>query len=73
MSSHELNEVVRTYKENKSYIKLDDNVYVDLESNEIKKAMKIIESLNLNVMQGKGKFELSFDKLYYLKEKVDND
>lgn len=35
--------------------------------------MKIIESLNLNVMQGKGKFELSFDKLYYLKEKVDND
>ncbi|WP_294402329.1 DEAD/DEAH box helicase [uncultured Clostridium sp.] len=73
ISPNELNEVVRAYKENKSYIKLNDNVYVDLESSEIKKAMKIIESLNLNVMQGKGKFELSFDKLYYLKEKVEND
>lgn len=73
ISPNELNEVVKAYKENKSYIKLDENVYVDLESTEIKKAMKIIESLNINVMQGKGKFELSFDKLYYLKEKMEND
>ena len=73
ISPNELNEVVKSYKENKSYIKLDENVYVDLESTEIKKAMKIIESLNINVMQGKGKFELSFDKLYYLKEKMEND
>lgn len=73
ISPNELNDVVKAYKKNKSYIKLDDNVYVDLESSEIKKAMKIIESLNLNVMQEKGKFELSFDKLYYLKEKMEND
>lgn len=73
ISPHELNEVVRAYKENRSFIKLDDNVYIDLESSQIRKAMKMIEALNLNVMQGKDKFELSFDKLYYLKEKVEND
>ena len=73
ISPYELNKVVAAYKEKKSFIKLDNNIYVDLESAEIEKIVKIIDSLNLNVMSGKDRFELTFDKLYYLKEKVENE
>lgn len=73
ISPYELNDVVKAYRENKSFIKLDDNIYVDLQSVEIEEVMKIIESLNLNTAAGRDKFELSVDKLYYLKDKAEND
>ena len=73
ISPYELNEVVKAYKEKKSFIKLDSNIYVDLESSEIAKIIKIIDSLNLNIMSEKDRFELTFDKLYYLKEKIKSE
>lgn len=72
ISPYELNDVVKAYREKKSFIKLDDNIYVDLHSIEIKEVMKIIDSLNLNIASGRDKFELSVDKLYYLKNKAEN-
>ncbi len=35
--------------------------------------MKIIDTLNLDIMSGKDKFYLSIDKLYYLKDKIEDD
>ncbi|MBS2904623.1 hypothetical protein KFV96_26275, partial [Klebsiella pneumoniae] len=34
---------------------------------------KIIDTLNLDIMSGKDKFYLSIDKLYYLKDKIEDD
>ncbi|MFQ9617841.1 MAG: SNF2-related protein, partial [Clostridium butyricum] len=73
ISPYELNDVVKAYKEKKNFIKLDNNIYVDLKSKEIEKIMKIIDTLNLDIMSGKDKFYLSIDKLYYLKDKIEDD
>ena len=73
ISPYELQEVVKAYKDKKKFIRLNDDIYIDLDSSEFEKAVKIIESLNLDLFAGKDKFELSFDKLYYLKNKMEND
>lgn len=73
ISPYELNDVVKAYKEKKNFIKLDNNIYVDLKSKEIEKIMKIIDTLNLDIISGKDKFYLSIDKLYYLKDKIEDD
>lgn len=69
----EVKDVVRAYKENRSFIKLDDEIYIDLKSSEFEKIMRIIDSLNLNISERKDKYELSLDKLYYLKDKTINE
>ena len=73
ISKDELKDVVRAYKENRSFIKLDNELYIDLKNSEFEKIMRIIDSLNLNVSDGKDKYELSLDKLYYLKDKIENE
>ncbi|MGN0144189.1 MAG: SNF2-related protein [Clostridium sp.] len=73
ISPAQLQEAVKAYKDKKRFIRLDDGMYIDLTSSEFENAMRIIDSLNLNTLQVNDKYELSFDKLYYLKNKLEND
>lgn len=72
IQSYELNHIAQAYKEKKSFIKLENDTFVNLESSEIENVMKIIDTLNLDITRGADKFELSFNKLYYLKDKIEN-
>ncbi|WP_077850096.1 DEAD/DEAH box helicase, partial [Clostridium puniceum] len=72
IDNKELNDVINAYKNKKRYIKLKDNVFVDLEDEELAEFIRIIETLNINVTEGKGEYELELNKLYYLNSKLDN-
>lgn len=67
-----LSNVIDAYKNKKRYIKLNDDVFVDLEDMELRKFIKIIDSLNIDVTEGRDEYKLELNKIYYLNNKLDN-
>ncbi|MCE5220574.1 MAG: DEAD/DEAH box helicase [Clostridium sp.] len=72
IDNKDLSNVIKAYKNKKRYIKLKDDVFVDLEDEELKEFIRIIDSLNIDVTEGKDEYKLESNKLYYLNNKLDN-
>jgi len=73
IDNKELSDVIDAYKNKKRYIKLKDNLFVDLEDKELIEFLRIIDALNLNVIEGKDEYKLGLNKLYYLNSKLNNE
>ena len=72
IDNKELNSVVNAYKSKKSYIKLKDDTFVDLEDEELREFIRIIETLNIDVTEGRDEYKIELNKIYYLNSKLDN-
>ena len=72
INNRELSNVLNACKNKKRYIKLKDNVFIDLEDEELKEFIRMIESLNINVTEGKDEYKIELNKIYYLNNKIDN-
>ncbi len=72
IANNELSAIVTAYKNEKRYIKLKDNIFVDLEDDEIKKFIRLIDSLNIDVTEGKSEYKIELNKIYYLNNKLNN-
>ena len=72
IENKDLSNVVNAYKNKKRYIKLNDDTFVDLEDEELREFIRIIDSLNINVTEGRDEYKLELNKIYYLNNKLDN-
>ena len=74
INNSELKDIINGYKNNKSYIKLKDNTFVDLEdNNELRDFINLIECLNINVNENSDSYLIELNKLYYLNNKLSNE
>lgn len=73
VSKEELCNVVDAYRNKKSYIKLNDNTFINLGDASIIDTLRMIESLNIDVSDKKDTYELELGKIYYLNEKLNGD
>lgn len=73
INNNDLKVILNGYNNKQRYIKLEDNVYVDLESEELIEFLKLIEALNINVNEGREEYDLELNKLYYLNSKLNNE
>lgn len=72
IQNNELNEILNGYKNKQRYIKLKDNSFADLDSEELIEFIRLIEALNINVAEGRDEYKLELNKLYYLTNKLNN-
>lgn len=71
IDNSELKYIINGYKNNKSYIKLKDNTFVDLEdNNELRDFINLVESLNININENSDSYLVELNKLYYLNNKL---
>lgn len=73
INNKDLKAILNGYNNKQRYIKLEDNVYVDLESEELIEFLKLIEALNINVNESRDEYKLELNKLYYLNNKLNNE
>lgn len=71
-SSSDLNKLYIGWKEKKSYIKLNDDSFVNLEDEDMTNFFKIVENLNLDIMSENNSYIVENNKLYYLNEKLNS-
>lgn len=69
---NQLTNIANEYKSNKTYIKLDDNTYVDLTSDQTKEVMELIETLNIDINNEKDEYTLELNKLFLLDNLSEN-
>jgi superfamily II DNA or RNA helicase len=72
IDNKELSSVINAYKNKKRYIKLNDNVFVDLEDEELAEFIRIIDALNINIAERKDEYKLELNQIYYLNSKFNN-
>jgi len=72
IDNKELSSVFDAYKNKKRYIKLKDDIFVDLEDEELRKFIRIIDSLNIDVTEGRDEYKIELNKIYYLNNKLNN-
>ncbi|WP_160691851.1 SNF2-related protein [Clostridium sp. C2-6-12] len=70
INNRQLNQILSAYNNKQRYIKLEDNVFIDLENEELIEFIKLIEALNINVNENKDEYKLELNKLYYLNNKL---
>lgn len=73
INNRELNEILKGYNNKKRFIRLEDDIFVDLESEELIEFLKLIEALNIKVSENRDEYNLELNKLYYLNNKLNND
>lgn len=66
INEYDLKNIIKEYKNNKSYIKLSDGSYIDLNNTEISNILDIFSILNIE----SEKSILDINKMYYLNEKI---
>lgn len=66
INEYDLKNIIKEYKNNKSYIKLSDGGYIDLNDTEISNILDILSILNIK----SEKSILDINKMYYLNEKI---
>lgn len=66
INEYDLKNIIKEYKNNKSYIKLSDGSYIDLNNTEISNILDILSMLNIE----SEKSILDINKMYYLNEKI---
>ncbi|BCZ46106.1 DNA helicase [Clostridium gelidum] len=72
IDNKELSSVINAYKNKKTYIKLKDDTFVDLEDEELREFIRIIDSLNIDVTEGRDEYKIELNKIYYLNSKLDS-
>lgn len=73
INNKELKEIIKGYNNKQRYIKLEDNIFVDLESEELIEFLKLIDALNINVSENRDEYKLELNKLYYLNNRLNNE
>lgn len=68
----DLKEINNAYKNKKTYIKLKDDTFVDLEDNDLIDFIKFMDSLNIDISEEKDEYLIELNKLYYLNDKLSN-
>ncbi|WP_252229111.1 SNF2-related protein [Clostridium sp. ZBS15] len=71
-SNNDLNAIYLAWKEKKSYIKLNDESFVNLEDGDMINFLRIIENLNIDIMSENNSYIVDNNKLYYLNEKLNS-
>lgn len=66
INEYDFKNIIKEYKDSKSYIKLSDGSYIDLNNTEISNILDIFSILNIE----SEKSILDINKLYYLNEKI---
>lgn len=72
IDNKELSSVINAYKNKKRYIKLKDDTFVDLEDEELREFIRIIDSLNIDATEGRDEYKIELNKIYYLNSKFNN-
>jgi len=72
IDNNDLSYVINAYKNKKRYIKLKDDTFVDLEAEDLIEFMRIIDALNISVVEGRDEYKLELNKIYYLNNKLEN-
>ena len=72
IDNKELSNVINAYKNKKRYIKLNDNVFIDLEDEELIEFIRIIDALNINVTESNDEYKLELNQIYYLNSKFND-
>lgn len=73
IDNKDLSYIVDAYENKKRYIKLKDDTFVDLEDEELRELIGIIDSLNIDVTEGKDEYKLQLNQVYYLDNKLESD
>lgn len=73
LSNKMLKQIEDSYRDKKSYIKLDDGTYVDLNSEEIEFIMDLMDNLNIDLKDERDEYEIELNKLFYLEHKLNDD
>lgn len=63
--------IIEGYKEKKSYIKLNDGIYIDLKDPQLIKFIKLLESLNIDLNEKRDSYLIELNKIQYLCSKLD--
>lgn len=71
-SNNDLNKMYVAWKDKKSYIKLSDDSFVNLEDDDMRKFFKIVESLNIDLDKNNNSYVIENSKLYYLNDRLNN-
>ncbi|AOR23853.1 DEAD/DEAH box helicase [Clostridium taeniosporum] len=69
---NDLNKMYIAWKDKKSYIKLNDESFVDLEDKDMENFFRIVESLNIDIISADNLYKIDNCKLYYLNEKLND-
>lgn len=73
LSKKDINAIYNTWKEKKTYIKLDDGSFVNLEDEEVLNFLRLIENLNIDLIKEEDSYLIDENKLYYLNEKLNKE
>ncbi|MDR3594121.1 DEAD/DEAH box helicase [Clostridium sp.] len=73
LENKDVSDITNAYKNRKSYIKLSDSTFVDLESKELTDFINMLENLNLDMTKADTKNKLELNKIYYLNNILDSN
>ncbi|MBW6410560.1 DEAD/DEAH box helicase [Clostridium sp. YB-6] len=73
LSNKDLNTIYNAWKEKRTYIKLEDGSFVNLEDEEVLNFLRLIENLNIDLIKEDDSYLIDENKLYYLNEKLNKE
>ncbi|SFD42022.1 DEAD/DEAH box helicase [Clostridium uliginosum] len=73
LNKEDLSLIYDAWKEKKTYIKLNDESFVNLEDEDMIRFLRIIENLNIDIKSENNSYVIDENKIYYLNDKLSKD
>ncbi|GAA0079090.1 DEAD/DEAH box helicase [Clostridium sp. CTA-5] len=73
LSKSDLHTMYNAWKEKKTYIKLDDGSFVNLEDEKVLNFLRLIENLNIDLIKEDDSYLIDENKLYYLNKRLNKE